>query len=252
MHKQINSGFTLVELSIVLVIIGLLVGGILKSQELIQNTRVKRFVTDVNAYETAMLTFSDIYRSLPGDIKNPGRSIPGCAALIHCSSSGGNGNGFIGSTEIMSWGDLDQSGLNTEPTQFWMHLKQADLVSGLTGEPSQEWGKAYPASPLGGGFQVVRITSNEFVRTNSFVEAHGHYLILRPKTTGSAQVLAPGDGSLNAVTAEKIDRIIDDGMPLKGKVIAYGGTLGTCINYPARRYLLADENTCIIGIRLNR
>jgi prepilin-type N-terminal cleavage/methylation domain-containing protein len=62
-----QSGFTLVEIAIVLVIIGLLLGGVLKGQELIESTKIKNMAKDLNSFSTMITSYQDRYRSLPGD-----------------------------------------------------------------------------------------------------------------------------------------------------------------------------------------
>ena len=62
-----QSGFTLVEIAIVLVIVGLLIGGVLKSQELILNAKLKKIERDRSGVTTAILSYQDRYRQLPGD-----------------------------------------------------------------------------------------------------------------------------------------------------------------------------------------
>ena len=65
--KSRQSGFTLVEIAIVLVIIGLLLGGVLKGQELINSAKIKNLINDLNGLSTAVYAYQDRYRALPGD-----------------------------------------------------------------------------------------------------------------------------------------------------------------------------------------
>ncbi len=69
--RQSERGFTLVELAIVMIIIGLLIGGILKGQELINNARVSSTAAQAKAIESGISTFRDKYAGLPGDLANP-------------------------------------------------------------------------------------------------------------------------------------------------------------------------------------
>src|SRR5713101_5855001 len=68
--KSTETGFTLVEIAIVLVIIGLLLGGILKGQEMITQAKIKNVIDDLNGITVAITSYQDRYRALPGDDKN--------------------------------------------------------------------------------------------------------------------------------------------------------------------------------------
>src|SRR5712671_5490018 len=71
--KKTSKGFTLVEIAIVLVIIGLLLGGILKGQEMITQAKIKNVIADMSGVSAAMYGYQDRYKSLPGDDKNANR-----------------------------------------------------------------------------------------------------------------------------------------------------------------------------------
>ena len=108
-HRNTQSGFTLVEVAIVLVIIGLLVGGILKGQEMIKNAKVKNFTKQADELRAAVNTYRDRYRIFPGDDNDP---------VGHTGVGGltpGNANGQISGAE-----DED----------VFMHLAASNLISG--------------------------------------------------------------------------------------------------------------------------
>jgi prepilin-type N-terminal cleavage/methylation domain-containing protein len=116
-RSRTESGFTLVEIAIVLVIIGLLLGGILKGQELINSAKVKNLANDFRVIPTYIYAYQDKYRSLPGDDS---------AAVAHLGTTNttptaGNGNGVIE-------GAWDAAG--TEAAAFWNHIRKAGLMSG--------------------------------------------------------------------------------------------------------------------------
>ena len=92
-HMRSEAGFTLVELAIVMIIIGLLIAGVLKGQALIQNAQVTATVAQTKAIEAATTTFRDTYNALPGDITTPQTKLPTCLALP-CAAAG-NGDGRI-------------------------------------------------------------------------------------------------------------------------------------------------------------
>ena len=87
-------GFTLIELSIVLVIIGLIVGGVLVGQDLIRAAAVRAQVSQIEKYNTAVNTFRDKYGALPGDIQDPAASSFGFTPRGQLAGEG-DGNGVI-------------------------------------------------------------------------------------------------------------------------------------------------------------
>lgn len=105
-------GFTLIELSMVLVIIALIVGGVLAGRELIHGAKLRKVASDIQRFTTAVNTFKIKYNGLPGDITNASSMISG--------ATNGNGNGFIG-------GFTAQEG---EMFQAWYQMAQAGMLSG--------------------------------------------------------------------------------------------------------------------------
>jgi prepilin-type N-terminal cleavage/methylation domain-containing protein len=107
LHKirKDQAGFTLVEIAIVMVIIGLLIGGVLKGQAMIQNAKVKRVVKQGDELRAAIMTFYDKYGVYPGDENLP--NIPPQGA-----DNEGNGSGQIGGAEVFEvFNDLGLAGL---------------------------------------------------------------------------------------------------------------------------------------------
>lgn len=114
-HK--NQGFTLIEISIVLVIIGLLLGGVFKGQELIVQGRIKSIANDFNGIATAFYSYQERYRALPGDDKNAATRWSG----ISPTPISGNGNATLDS--------------DSEKSQVWSHLRAAGFLTGSGDEP---------------------------------------------------------------------------------------------------------------------
>src|SRR5882724_8938540 len=88
MNRNKNQGFTLIEIAIVLVIIGLLLGGVLKGQELITSARVRNLISQQDGVKAAFFGFQDRFRALPGDYAQATVNIVGV-------TQNGNGNGQI-------------------------------------------------------------------------------------------------------------------------------------------------------------
>ena len=116
MNKK-QSGFTLIEIAIVLVIIGLLLGGVLKGQEMITNGKIKRAVNDFNGIGAAYYSYLDRYAAFPGDD-------PGAAARWGGDAASGNGDGIL----TGAWDGVAAG----ETSQFWLHLRLSGLVAGGT------------------------------------------------------------------------------------------------------------------------
>ncbi|MDH4190190.1 MAG: prepilin-type N-terminal cleavage/methylation domain-containing protein [Betaproteobacteria bacterium] len=123
--KRVQEGFTLVEIAIVLVIIGLLLGGILKGQEMIVQARIKNAIADFSGISVAYHGYLDRYRAIPGDDKGAGRwsgAVPG------------NGDGVL-------TGKYNAPTAATEPESrlWWSHLRYAGFIAGAgtsTDQPS--------------------------------------------------------------------------------------------------------------------
>ena len=111
-----QKGFTLVEIAIVLVIIGLLLGGILKGQEMITQAKIKNVIADMSGVSAAMYGYLDRYRALPGDDGKADR---------WTGATKGDGNGVI----VGAWTEAGK-----ESTYFWDHLRRSGFVSGSGAE----------------------------------------------------------------------------------------------------------------------
>lgn len=219
-----SKGFTLVELAIVMIIIGLLIGGILKGTEMIENAKVSSTITQVRSYQAANLTFQDTYSATPGDMRNAETRVPGCAQGTTLCFNGG-GDSMVGAVVLAGLGmenDI-QAGSAALPyretTQFWKHLVLADLITGVTTDADQTnpaWGETHPAAKIGGGFEVMYSGS---------AGDYGTGLVLRlqnPIALGQGQSMSLGQGAnpISPLRAAQIDRKIDDGNPDTGSVTA--------------------------------
>ena len=139
MKKQ-QSGFTLVEIAIVLVIIGLLLGGVLKGQELITQAKIKNVVNDLSGMSAAVYGYQDRYKRFPGDDNGA------AARWTSPAATSGDGNAQVGATDVA--GILDCSTSAVENCQFWQHLRLAGFIGGDAAT------KLSPQNAVGGVLQV--------------------------------------------------------------------------------------------------
>lgn len=230
-YKVVKSGFTLVEISIVLVIIGLIVGGILVGQDLIKSAKIRSQISQIEEFKTATNTFKLKYRHLPGDMQ-PSQAaqlgfftFTGTYAGMGCTSGGlghayGNNDGIVNETN--------------EKYPFWIHLYQSGLVKGIydgtnvnstanscgyagsyIAAPANisDWIKLMPQSKLydtlvisvSGKFRFAPLMSSPLWSSIN----KDNIFILEEYNSGDA---------VSSYEAYTIDNKIDDGLPATGDV----------------------------------
>jgi prepilin-type N-terminal cleavage/methylation domain-containing protein len=155
--KARQTGFTLVEIAIVLVIIGLLLGGILKGQEMITQAKIKNVIADFSGVSAAYHGYQDRYRAIPGDDPNAATRWAVAPAAVQ-----GDGNGVVA-------GAYNSATVTDESRKWWDHLRRAGFVSGsgtsqpfnaVTGQIGVQTGDAgSPIGPAMGGISGLMMCS---------------------------------------------------------------------------------------------
>jgi prepilin-type N-terminal cleavage/methylation domain-containing protein len=231
--RQQQKGFTLVEIAIVLVIIGLLLGGILKGQELINSARVRNLADSTSGIQAAYFGFIDRYRRVPGDwdVTNAGNAIAGVI------TSGGNNNGRLDTTG--DWG---------EANALWEHISKAGFISGAyTGtntEPNTNNGLT-PLNPFNSPIIVAR--TDNYMDVTGGQPARLHLIIGRSTPVDIARELDTKLDDSNPETGNLRSTAIAAGTLGGAAGSGWGGSQTGCVNTaipPAFWDVNADMQDC--------
>ncbi len=209
--RKAQGGFTLVEIAIVLVVIGLLLGAILKGQELIENSRVKNAVNEINGIRAAHNAYLDRFKRVAGD-DGPLATLTARGGNWTGVTAAGNNNGSLAVTAAQTFTGAG------EGAAFFQHLRAAGFI---TGNHTLAGVDALPRNAFGGLTGI----------TNAAV-------------LGYAQpTLLVCQGSVPGKAAAAIDTQIDDGRPDTGIVRSTQGANNTAPAAPATAYSEAQSYT---------
>jgi prepilin-type N-terminal cleavage/methylation domain-containing protein len=206
MHKR-QAGFTLIEIAIVLVIIGLLLGGVLKGQELITSARVRNLISTQDGIKAAYFGFQDRYRALPGDY--PGAQAFANIPNIPGATFGGNGDGRI----------IDAAGAN-EQTLAWMHLSNAGFLTG-----------AYRMAAIAEAVSAINTPTNPY---NSFMQiVHDNvYSVVVGDPAAVVRLNVKMGNQIPVEIMTEVDRKVDDANAGRG-TIRFSAYIGVGVIPPA-------------------
>jgi prepilin-type N-terminal cleavage/methylation domain-containing protein len=187
-HRS-NRGFTLIEISIALVIVGLLLGGVFVGSELVAGARVKSLAQDFRSVPTYLYAYQDQHKALPGDDPWVAAKLPGAALA---QPEGLRGNGRIDS----AW----NSAFNTDESRLlWQHLRLAGLATGPTSVDDPLF---IPRNVLGGALGLSSLQAAQAQITGMV----GEYQIC--------------SGGIPGRVARQLDATLDDGETSAGNVRA--------------------------------
>ncbi len=228
-----NYGFSLLELSIVLVIIGLIAGGIVAGSSMIRAAELRSVITDIQRYKTSIYTFRDKYFALPGDMRNAydfWGVEAGCTdtdSNTNIAGCNGNGDSHVSSVS------------NAESARFWQHLALANLVEGSY---SGIWGS--------GDYLASAKIDNALWTAKSWTYLTTHGWV---GTGGSQGLELSLSTSLTAEEMWNIDKKIDDGRAPSGKIYPHatvnGGLCVTGTSIATDDYNFGAVDSCILLAR---
>jgi prepilin-type N-terminal cleavage/methylation domain-containing protein len=236
--NKLRRGFTLLELSIVLVIIGILTGGVVAGQALIQAAMLNKVMTDLRKFVTAVNVFQNKYEALPGDISNatyywgaagtPTNTWAGCYSKVGTGTQTCDGNGN---------GQIFESDGYTEMYRAWQHLALAGLIEGSYNGvnaypdgtlPNCVAGTNCPKGPLNNtGYDITYLAGVPSAEPFGYWPPlnDGHVILFGGACPANTLCWTAGNPALTPDEMLGLDQKYDDGRPYTGsiKTLAYGG-----------------------------
>ncbi len=198
--KNLTQGFTSVELSIVIIIIGFLIAGIAAGQSLIKQASINAAISDMQNFQTAYNTFLQRYSAIPGDMTNPDSYWPagvnGCA--ITAGNCNGNGDGIIQFSHDV----------NDEAYAAWREMSLAGIISAVAAAMPDNWagvetvGLTVPSSRISGAGYILNgggsssfFGSGNLLIGGQWTDATNAVYIAKPSSTWglAAAALSAGD-----------------------------------------------------------
>ena len=254
-------GFTLVELAIVMIIIGLLIGGVIKGQALIENAQADAVLSQIESYRAATHSFYSTYEQLPGDFSQAQTRLQGCSAP-DCRN--GNGNSIIEPRTCNSGTagnipycyDFPQSQTD-EALQYWRHLVLANLITGVEPQPVSTpvaAGESHPRSSIRGTMHIIAGSGVDTGYCNT--EWSGHWIRNQGPVSGTS-IWVGGSSSgvgvqvISPIMTGRLDRKIDDGIACSGNFRGISLFFTNGCNTPAGgNYTNISQKNCLIMWRL--
>jgi prepilin-type N-terminal cleavage/methylation domain-containing protein len=232
MNKSTRNGFTLIELTIVIVILGIVITGAVAGQSIIRSAELSSQVSQLNSYNQAILSFKLEYDDLPGDLENATdyelhRDKSGTTNSCRTSTASeplsydGDGDGYLED----AYGDTIVT-FSGEIMNFYIHLNNAGLLdqnirknvnTSYCHMVHMDTGVQFPEAEMRGGLITIQSNKKLYHILGSSSDQRHFYISLTSHNTDPSQYGLSGN-RLSAVQAKRLDDKIDDGKPLRGIV----------------------------------
>jgi prepilin-type N-terminal cleavage/methylation domain-containing protein len=186
MNLNKQKGFTLVEIAIVLVIVGLLIGGVLKGQEMITNAKLKRIESDNAGLAAAMFSYQDRYLQLPGDDGDAQSRFTIYSGVDEANVNGDASGTIEGAWNAENLSDITSAG-GVESSKFFAHLRAAGLIPGDGKDATK------PTNAYGGQIGIQ----------DGALGISGHVTVF---------------GAIEGPIAQILEARLDDGLPDSGRI----------------------------------
>lgn len=214
MYKT-SKGFTVVEMAIAIVVIGIVVSVVIGASEIVEQSKLKKIYLQATEFKTALHAFEEKYEGLPGDLTNASEIWPDCDPTP--SNCNGNGNGFVSTSE----GEVGRA---------FQQLSVSGFIAGeYTGiNPYWDPGVNTPAGPFDKSYYKIETNSSKIEVEFNNVD--------RPNCDWCS--------SLTPEQAYNIDKLYDDGFPYTGDIWGPDGQLDSnCVIYTTRSVYNVSENS---------
>jgi prepilin-type N-terminal cleavage/methylation domain-containing protein len=232
MRNNKQQGFTLVEMSIVLVIIGLIVGGVLVGQDLVKAAQVRAVVSQIQQYDAAVNTFRGKYEGLPGDLSKASAYLTGTPTPVN-----GDGDGVLDDSGTGVNGLLP-SAFDLEYLSFWYMLSLANMVSG---QYTQDGTTNTTATVAGGGFPATKLKKGSVIAVS---EGATLRWVVGGGTDLSTITDIAGSKNLTPTEAFGIDNKLDDGIANTGLAEHVESNTAAASSFPAFDASTGSATTC--------